>query len=35
MNNVGAARDGRHEAIDMWFFWCFNDSKHRGADWGE
>ena len=22
INNAGAARDGRHEAIDLWFFWC-------------
>jgi hypothetical protein len=27
INNAGAARDGRHEPINLWFFWCWNDNS--------
>ena len=27
INNRGAAADGRHNKIDNWFFWCWNDNS--------
>ncbi|KAI8476670.1 MAG: glycoside hydrolase superfamily [Monoraphidium minutum] len=27
INNEGEARDGRHEPIHLWFFWCWNDNS--------
>jgi hypothetical protein len=27
INNAGPARDGRHDAISLWFYWCWNDNS--------